>query len=110
MTSSWPRKWGFATSARRPTRADYLVLGPELSAAPGLASEPMNQVCEEPGVQVVAAPGAQVLARSGRPYFNRTWEHFCSHQYTPMAAASDDPIIVENAQGDIIYCAATALP
>jgi len=88
-----------------PYTPDYLVLGPELGAAPGLASEPMNQVCEEPGVQVAALAGTHILARSGRPYFNRTWEHFCSHQYTPMAAVSDDPVIVENAQGNVIYCA-----
>ncbi len=88
-----------------PFSPDYLVLGPELGAAPGLASEPMNQVCEQPGTQVACLAGARVLARSGQPYFNRTWEHFCSHQYTPMAGVSDDPLIVENAQGSIIYCA-----
>jgi len=28
---------------------------------------------------------AKVLAEVVPPYFNRTWEHFCSHQHTPSA-------------------------
>jgi hypothetical protein len=55
------------------------------------------------GVQVAAAPGAEVLARSGAPYFNRTWQHFNSHQYTPLEAATQEPVIVQN--GRVIYVA-----
>jgi hypothetical protein len=29
--------------------------------------------------------GATVLADVAVPYFNRTWEHFCSHRHTPSA-------------------------
>ena len=35
--------------------------------------------------------GTQVLAARAKPYFNRTWEHFCSHQHTPDEAASEFP-------------------
>jgi hypothetical protein len=82
-----------------PFAPDYLVLEPALAGG----IEPMHHVCEQPGVQVRIEPGVEVLARSGVPYFNRTWDHFCSHQYTPMERASDDPVIVQ--RGSVIYCA-----
>jgi hypothetical protein len=78
---------------------DYLVLEPEL--AEGIES--MYHVCLLPGTRVTAEPGVQVLARSGAPYFNRTWQHFCSHRYTPMDRPTDEPVIVQN--GDVIYVA-----
>ena len=77
----------------------YLMLQPELEDG----IEPMRHVCELPGVRVIADPGAQILARSGAPYFNRTWEHFCSHQYAPLDRSSDDPFIVQN--DNVIYIA-----
>jgi hypothetical protein len=78
---------------------DYLVLEPELTDE----IEPMHHVCELPGTRVTVEPGVQVLARSGAPYFNRTWQHFCSHQYTPMDRPSDEPVIVQN--GNVLYVA-----
>jgi len=30
-------------------------------------------------------PAVSILAERRVPYFNRTWEHFCSHQHTPDA-------------------------
>ncbi len=93
------REMGVHYVGPAPFSPDYLVLEPEL--ADGVES--MHHSCEERGVQIRIDPGVQVLARSGVPYFNRTWEHFCSHQYTPMSHATDDPLIVQN--GDVIYCA-----
>jgi hypothetical protein len=55
------------------------------------------------GVQITPEPGVQVLAWCGKPYFNRTWDHFCSHQYSPLEEKIDDPLIVQN--GKIIYIA-----
>jgi len=78
---------------------DYLLLAPELSAG----IEPMAYSCELPGSRVTAVPGARVLATSGAPYFNRTWEHFCSHQYTPFEHDSGEPLVVEH--GNVIYIA-----
>lgn len=78
---------------------DYLVLEPELSDG----IEPMHHVCRLPGVRVTIEPGVRVLARSGAPYFNRTWRHFCSHQYTPMDRPTDEPVIVQ--KGSVIYVA-----
>jgi len=78
---------------------DYLVLEPAL--ADGI--EPLHHVCLLPGLRVTVEPGGQVLARSGAPYFNRTWQHFCSHQYTPMDRPTDEPVVVQN--GPVIYVA-----
>jgi hypothetical protein len=78
---------------------DYIIVGPEL----GKGVEPMPHVCRMPGVDVVAETGTDVLARMGAPYFNRTWEHFCSHRYTPMEKATGVPIVTQ--KGGVIYVA-----
>jgi len=39
-----------------------------------------------------------VLADTVVPYFNRTWEHFCSHRHTPSAGEVGYPGIVKNGQ------------
>ena len=78
---------------------DYLVLKPELTDG----IEPMHHACELPGERVTVEPGAQVLAYAGAPYFNRTWQHFCSHQYTPLDRPTDEPVIVQN--GNVITIA-----
>jgi hypothetical protein len=82
-----------------PFAPDYLALEPALADR----IEPMSHICELPGALITAAPGAEVLARSGAPYFNRTWRHFNSHQYTPMDAVTDEPLIVQN--GRALYVA-----
>ncbi len=71
---------------------DYLMLSEEIS----VGIEPMAHSCELAGVKLRPAAGVEVLAYSGQPYFNRTWEHFCSHQYTPLAGQSDQPVIIQN--------------
>ncbi len=78
---------------------DYLMLEPAI--AQGI--EPMAHSCEQAGSKVALVDRAQVLAHSGAPYFNRTWEHFCSHQYTPLDQDSGEPVIIEH--GNIIYVA-----
>lgn len=35
------------------------------------------------GVELEALPGTEVLSQVQRPYFNRTWRHFCSHMHAP---------------------------
>ena len=78
---------------------DYVLVEPELSEG----VEPMGHVCQLQGVKVTPRPGTQVLARAGAPYFNRTWEHFCSHRYTPMERVTDDPIVTQ--KEGVIYVA-----
>jgi hypothetical protein len=53
------------------------------------------------GMDVRAHAGAEVLASIYPSYFDRTWEHFCSHRQTPSAGAAGNPGIVRN--GDVIY-------
>ena len=78
---------------------DYLLLGQEISGG----IEPMPHSCEQPGSRVSAVQGAKILATSGAPYFNRTWEHFCSHQYTPFEQDSGEPVVIEH--GSVVYIA-----
>ncbi len=75
-----------------PFAPDYLVLAEEIAQN----VEPTMHSCELPGARLIVDAGVEVLAYSGAPYFNRTWEHFCSHQYTPMDKPSDEPIIIQN--------------
>lgn len=82
-----------------PFAPDYLLLSPELSAD----IEPMAHSCELQGSRVAVAAGAHVLARAGASYFNRTWDHFCSHQYSPFDADSGDALVVEH--GSVLYIA-----
>lgn len=52
---------------------------------------------------LVEAGEGRVLADICIPYFNRTWEHFCSHKHTPSSHKTGYPGIVEN--GSCIYFA-----
>jgi hypothetical protein len=48
------------------------------------------------GLEVEPQHGAEVLAKVWHPYFDRTWEHFCSHRHTPAAQESAFPAVVAN--------------
>ena len=54
------------------------------------------------GLQVRAKRGAKVLAGVRKPYFNRTWEHFCSHRHTPSSGRSAYPGIVQK-RGSVYF-------
>ena len=49
--------------------------------------------------------GARVLVERRAPYFNRTWEHFCSHQHAPDAPGAVSPAAVLNREGNIAWFA-----
>lgn len=51
-------------------------------------------VMYEQGMQV-AAKEAKVLAETYLPYFDRTWEHFCSHRHTPSNHKAGYPFATE---------------
>lgn len=53
------------------------------------------------GMDVHARAGAEVLAPIYPSYFDRTWEHFCSHRQTPSAGTAGNPGIVRS--GSVIY-------
>jgi len=53
------------------------------------------------GLEVTPMADAQVLSPMIKPYFNRTWRHFCSHRHTPAEGRADYPGAVRN--GNCIY-------
>lgn len=81
-----------------PWSPDFIV--PGLLGA-GLRDAPY--VIYMQGAQVEPAEGAEVLAQMMRPYFNRTWRHFCSHRHTPIEGPADYPGAVR--YGRCIYLA-----
>lgn len=77
---------------------DYIMaragLDAELVAAPFVMYERAH---------AVKAAGAEVLAESRIPYFNRTWDHFCSHQHTPYRLERNSAYDAVMQDGSIIY-------
>ncbi len=59
---------------------DYIMAKPDLDGE--LPDSPFV-VYERPYAIRARAGSAEVLAESRAPFFNRTWDHFCSHQHTP---------------------------
>ena len=53
------------------------------------------------GLEVEASTEAEVLADTILPYFDRTYEHFCSHRQTPSSGEVGTPAVVQN--GRCIY-------
>lgn len=52
-------------------------------------------VMYEESLKVSAQDGAEVLSYSIEPYFNRTPEHFCSHQHAPSSGKVYGPAIIK---------------
>jgi hypothetical protein len=69
---------------------DYLLARGE--AAAGLPTAELAMF--ERGLEVETASGAETLAEVWHPYFDRTWEHFCSHRHTPAEKPSGFPAVV----------------
>jgi hypothetical protein len=76
---------------------DYLL--PQGDIGRGLP--PTEHVMYLRGLDVRALPAAAVLAPIAPSYFDRTWEHFCSHRQTPAAGQPGNAGIVRS--GDVIY-------
>ena len=57
---------------------------------------PMDYVMYEKGVSVKALDNAEILAYVVNPYFNRTYDKFCSHRQTPPSEITDEPFIVKS--------------
>lgn len=51
--------------------------------------------------QQVAVTSGQIIMDAYLPYFNRTWEHFCSHMHTPSSHQKGYPAAVQT--GGTIY-------
>ncbi len=48
----------------------------------------------KPGLRVRPRKGSKTLTHANVPYFNRTWDHFCSHRHTPSAHKRGYPGVV----------------
>jgi hypothetical protein len=57
------------------------------------------------GAWDVELTGARVLVERRAPYFNRTWEHFCSHQHAPDAPGAVSPAVIVNPKGNVAWFA-----
>ena len=86
-----------------PYSPDYLRPLADL-AAPLADTE---YVMYDQGAQVRPDVGTAVLAETWASYFNRTWDHFCSHRQTPPDPTHrlEYPSITINAAGNVIYVA-----
>ena len=73
--------------------AEYLLPGVKI----GHGLPPTEHVMYIRGMEVHAREGSEVLARVVPSYFDRTWEHFCSHRQTPSAGRESHPAIVRTA-------------
>lgn len=78
---------------------DYIV--PEGYIGKGL---PLTEhVMYSKGVEIEAEEGAEVLSWFYKPYFDRTYEHFCSHRQTPSSGKKGNPAVVK--KGQVLYFA-----
>lgn len=55
--------------------------------------------------EIAPEADTRILAERRVPYFNRTWEHFCSHQHAPDSPDAVGPAAIVNAAGTIAYFA-----
>jgi len=82
--------WGFSPAGPAPYSPDFLV--PEGCLQHGL--EDVEYVMYERGECVELSSG-EVLAEVHEPFFNRSWDHFCSHQHAPSTFRGGYPAVVQ---------------
>jgi hypothetical protein len=70
---------GIAVHGESPFKTTYIRFGDAVSKdVPDTV-----HVMYERGIRMTAAKGAEALARVVEPYFDRNYQHFCSHAQTP---------------------------
>jgi hypothetical protein len=75
-----------------PFAATYIRFGAEISH--GVPDS--DHIMYERGQRILAGKGTRVLARVVEPYFDRAWNHFCSHNQTPGDKLSRYPAATQN--------------
>lgn len=78
---------------------DYLI--PNDCIGKGLPKT--EHVMYAKGLEIEAKASAQVLSYFTKPYFDRTFEHFCSHRQTPSSGETGNAAVVR--RGNVIYFA-----
>ncbi len=81
-----------------PYQPDYLVASEKL--APSFVNSPLVMYAKS---QQVKPADGNVLAEIALPYFNRTWQHYCSHQHAPPDKVSEYAAALST--GNILYLA-----
>lgn len=75
-----------------------------IKVLPGLDNEiPTSPFVMYQRPYAVKCDGAEVLAETRVPYFNRKWDHFCSHQHTPFIPERNECYDGILAEKNIIY-------
>ena len=87
-TSRLPTRWALISSGSRPTVPDYFEITDARLESTVTRAGFAYSLYEGPTVQVAPRAGTERLAEAHESYFNRTWEHFSSHDLTPPR---DDP-------------------
>jgi hypothetical protein len=86
-----------------PTRPCYLRPAADLPADCELAAD-YDYVFYEQAHRVQPAEGAATWGEMRAALFNRTWEHFISHQHAPVGESLDAPVAVQSER--VLYFAA----
>jgi hypothetical protein len=92
-------EFGVTNNGLAPFSPDFIVPNGEI----GKGLPETEHVMYLPGLEVATLPGAEVLAEVRVPYFNRTYQHFCSHRHTPSSGILGYPGIIRS--GNVIYFA-----
>ncbi len=86
-----------------PTRPSYLRPDDAMLGESELAAE-YDYVFYDQAHLVSPVQGAECFGEIKRAMFNRTWEHFTSHQHAPVGASLNAPIAAR--KGNVLYFAA----
>ena len=86
-----------------PTQPSYLRPDPAMLGEGELAAD-YDYVFYDQAHLVTPVPGAQVFGEIKQALFNRTWEHFTSHQHAPVGATLHAPVAV--CKANVLYFAA----
>ena len=92
---------GLEMRGAAPFEPDFIV--PRGTIGAGLPETEHVMYLRGMEVRVDHASDSEILAEAYVPYFNRTWEHFCSHRHTPSSGKQQYPAVVRT--GRIIYFA-----
>lgn len=92
-------EFGITYKGEAPFSPDFLLPHGEI----GKGLPETEHVMYLRGLEVAALPGTHTLAEVAVPYFNRTYQHFCSHRHTPSSGKLSYPGILH--VGNVIYFA-----
>lgn len=96
---TFPACYGLVNHGEAMYAPDYII--PEKSFGVPLPLSP--HVMYLRGQSIGVCVDVEILARRCNPYFNRTWETFCSHNHAPPTSLATEAAITQN--GSVVYFA-----